>query len=368
MLSRWLVLIACLAWGPALAAAAGPAALSEAQVSAIRALLTAKLERDRIPGATVAIGSGDRVIWSEGFGFADLENQVRAGPDTAYRTASIGKPMTATAAMMLAQAGRLDLDSPVQTYCPRFPQKPWPVTARQLLNHTAGIRHYQPATEEAETYLTRHYDDDVSPLEIFADDPLLFEPGTQMGYSTWGYVLLGCVIEGAAREPYRAYMERALFGPAGMARTRLDDPRAIIANRARGYVLRDGRLENSRFADMSGKLAAGGFITTAPDLARFGLAFAGDRLVSAATRAAMLAETRFPNGDSANYGFGWLVNEHKGVRYASHGGGTPQVSAILLVAPDQRLSIAIMFNLEDTPDREPLAQQVMDVVLGLPAD
>lgn len=360
----------CLTAGCATGAEVGapPNVLSSAQIGAIRSAMVTKLEREGIPGATIAIGIGDRVVWSEGFGLADVENQVRATSETAYRSASIGKSMTATAAVTLAEAGRLDLDSPIQRYCPRFPVKEWPITTRQLLSHTAGIRHYQEISEDAETFLTRHYDDALSPLEIFEGDPLLFEPGQQQVYSTWGYVLLGCVIQGAAEEPYLAYMQRSVFGPSGMTHTRDDDPRALIENRARGYVRVDGRLQNSRFADMSGKLAAGGFITTAPDLARFGLAFANDRLVSARGRDEMLAETQLANGDTVNYGFGWLVNNHHGVRYIAHGGGTPQVSGMLLVAPEAHVSIALLFNLENTPERESFATQLLDLILDAETD
>ncbi len=356
-----LLIIAGMTVRPAFAA---PDDLSAQQIAAIRSAVTAKLARDHIPGASIAVARGNRVIWAAGFGHADIENRIQAISDTAYRSASIGKPMTAVAAMTLVEAGRLDLDSPVQRYCSRFPEKRWPITVRQLLNHTSGIRHYLPATEEQESYLVRHYEDAVSPLEIFENDPLLFAPGEQSHYSTWGYVLLGCVIEGAAGSSYLDYMQRAIFRRAGMTRTRDDDPRAIIPDRARGYVWRDGHVENSRHADMSGKLAAGGFITTAPDLARFGLAFANDRLVSAASRQLMLRETRLANGDTVNYGLGWLINEHRGIQIASHGGGTPQVTGLLLVAPAQRLSIAILFNLEDVPDRTELGHAILEIVMA----
>ena len=115
---------------------------SAKQMGEIRALITGFMTVQRAPGATFAIGLSDKVVWTEGFGFADVEDHVRATPDTAYRTASIGKSMTATAVMELVEQGKLDLDAPIQKYCPRFPEKPWPITARKLLCHQSGIVHY----------------------------------------------------------------------------------------------------------------------------------------------------------------------------------------------------------------------------------
>lgn len=347
-----------------IASSARAEGLTAAQVGRLRALANASIESAGAPGMTLAVGLPGGAIWSEGFGEADLESGTPATAESAYRSASIGKPMTAVAAVRLAAQGRLDLDVPVQTYCPRYPAKPWAVTTRQLLNHTAGIRHYVPQTAEAETYLTRHYADSTAPLEIFADDPLLFQPGHAQSYSTWGYVLVGCVIEGAVGGTYLEHMRREVFNPAGMTVTRDDDPRAIIFGRAGGYVMRDGILRNAGFADMSGKLAAGGFITTAPDLVRFGQAFSSDDLlVSATDRNVMLADTEVFNGDSSNYGLGWLVIHHRGLTIALHGGATPGVTGILAVAPSCRVSVAALFNLEGVQDREALVTAVLDIVL-----
>ncbi len=181
------------------------------QVTALRALITTLMTEQRAPGASFAIGLDGELLWSEGFGLADVENNVRATPLTAYRSASIGKPMTATAVMALSERGNLDLDAPVQKYCPAFPQKAWPITTRELLSHTSGIR--EP-NEDSELYNTRHYERIADALAIFAQDPLTMEPGTDFRYTSWGYVLLGCVLEGATGEEYRALMKHAIFVPA----------------------------------------------------------------------------------------------------------------------------------------------------------
>jgi serine beta-lactamase-like protein LACTB, mitochondrial len=222
--------------------------------------VTAYMSARGVPGLALAVGVGDRIVWSRGYGTADLETAVPVTTRSLFRTALIGKPMTAAAALQLWQAGKLDLDAPVQRYCPAFPPKRWPVTTRQLLTHTAGLR--DKTAEEETNY--HHYPDVVSSLAPFARDSLLSPPGTAWRYTSYGYNVVGCAIEGASGLPYAEYMARHVFAPAGMRHTRVDDPRAILPGRVRGYA-RDsaGALRNSVHDDMSNRLPAGGFVSTA---------------------------------------------------------------------------------------------------------
>ena len=278
--------------------------LSPKKIEQIHNLIQRAMEKFKAPGATFAIGLADKVVWSEGFGLADLENQVPARPDTVYRTASIGKPMTATAALKLAERGKLDLDAPIQRYCPSFPKKQWPITARDLISHTSGIRHYEGPNEQSELFNTRHYEHVSEAVELFKDDPLKQRPGDDMIYTTWGYVTLGCVVEGASGQEFRKFINDTIFEPAGMAHTRDDDPRVIVAGRARGYIFEDGQLKNSRWVDMSSKMAAGGFITTAPDLVRFMNAWMLGRLVAPQTMKMMMEPYRLPRDGGTVDNFG----------------------------------------------------------------
>lgn len=350
-------------------AASPKPALSDHQIAAIRARMQKALTDLGVPGASVAIGLEGQVVWAGGIGWADLENHVPATSETRYRTASIGKSMTAVAAMKLAEDGRLDLDAPIQTYCARFPRKPWPITARDLISHTSGIRHYEGKPDlDAELYNQKHYDHASDALEIFENDPLVQQPGDDFHYTTWGYVTLGCVLEGATGQPYRELMQRLVFEPSGMASTRDDDPRAIIPNRARGYVREKGALKNSRFVDMSSKLAAGGWVTTAPDLVRYMNAFMDGRLVSAKTEELMLSPYRLPRGKGTvdNFGMGWFIDFYHGSRMAVYGGGTPQVSGFVMFVPEKKLAVAVLFNLEDVPSgkRFDVASDIANIATG----
>lgn len=347
---------------------AGDVPLSDAQVGAIRTLIARFMDSHHAPGATFAIGMNDRIVWTEGYGWADIENHVRATPSTAYRSASIGKPMTATAVMALRERGRLDIDAPIQKYCSQFPTKPWPITTRDLLSHTSGIR---APNDGDELYNTRHFGSVSDALALFDRDSLTMRPGTDFSYTTWGYVALGCVLEGATGEDYRALMKRMIFDPAGMTETRQDDPRAIIPNRAAGYILEGNELKVSRWADMSAKLPAGGWVTTASDLVRFMQAWMNGKFVSDSTRKLMLSPYALPRhgGTVDNFGLGWFLDDYHGMRAGLHGGGTPQVSGIAFFVPEKRLAIAGVFNLENIPgmERIQLAERIADVALGISA-
>ena len=199
------------------------------------------MRRQQIPAMTVAIGMGDRIVYSKGSGTADLENAVPATTDSLIRTGSISKPISAAAAMTLVEAGKLDLDAPVQKYCAPFPVKPFPITTRELLSHTAGIRHYKGD----EISSTRHYKGMSDGFAIFANDPLLFEPGSAYSYSTYGYTVVGCAIEGASGEKFADYVAEHVLKPAGMTHTFVDDVFEIVPHRARGYQKVDGKVKNA---------------------------------------------------------------------------------------------------------------------------
>jgi serine beta-lactamase-like protein LACTB len=160
-----------------------------------------------VPGISVAVVQDGELVWSQGFGMADLENSVPATSFTLFRLGSISKPITATAILQLSERGKLVLDAEVQKYCPAFPKKEWPITTRELLGHLGGIRHYNPDGKgDIPDDSAKHFASMEESLQIFAGDALVAKPGTKFHYSTYGYTILGCVLEGAASEKYVDYV------------------------------------------------------------------------------------------------------------------------------------------------------------------
>lgn len=306
-------------------------------------IISSAMHAQQIPAMTVAIAQADRVIYSKAFGMADLENSVPATTETLIRTASIAKSLTAVAAMTLTEQGKLDLDAPVQTYCSPFPLKQWPITTRELLSHTSGIRHYRPQ-EVLEGDNTHHYKWMADGFSIFAADPLLFQPGTGFSYSTYGYTVVGCVIEGAAGARFQDYLADHVLKPAGMTHTFVDDVFEIVPHRARGYQKIDGQVKNAGLLDSSYKIPGGGYVTTAEDLVRFAQALLGGKLLKPGTLTQMWTASKPSLAGREAYGLGFAVAE--GGKYISHSGGQAGTSTNLFILPEARFALAVMANMD----------------------
>jgi serine beta-lactamase-like protein LACTB, mitochondrial len=326
------------------------------KVAAIEAAIAADMSRLGIPGLSAAVAVDHELRWSAGFGRADIENNVPATTHTVYRLGSIAKTITATAVLQLAEKGRLDLDAPVQKYVPAFPAKQWPVTCRHLLAHMGGVRWYADGEMES----TKHYPNVVEGLVMFRDDPLVFEPGTSFLYSSYGYNLLGAAVEGASGLAYMDYVRRNVFEPAGMERAQADDVFAIVSNRARGYQKTStGELRNSALADTSNKVPGGGLLATAEDVTRFAMALQGGVLLQKDTLGRMMTRQSTRDGRLTGSGLGVFLGEREGVREAWHTGGQPQVSTVLYMRPEQRVTVALLTNLEGIgPSLLDLARQI----------
>jgi serine beta-lactamase-like protein LACTB len=316
------------------------------------------------PGLAVAVGLGGRITWSEGFGFADVEQKVAVDPArTLFRIGSVIKPMTALAAAQLVQAGRLDLDAPVQAYVADFPPKQAPVTTRQLLAHLSGIRHY----EGDEFFNHEAFASVAEGLAIFKDDPLLHPPGEGFLYSSYGYNLVSAVLEGAAGEEYLEYMSRNVFSPLGMQHTVPDDLARITPGRGRYYFREGDTLLNAPEVDNSYKWASGGYIGTVEDLARFGLAQLHDTPVNDTVRQIFWVEQLTNAGEATGYGLGWKIGQDEnGREWISHSGGSVGGTTQLWINPESGLVIAMTSNLSNFKYGEAMASLAQ--VFLAPAD
>jgi serine beta-lactamase-like protein LACTB, mitochondrial len=324
------------------AAATGDAAATrDARLARLAPIITQAMHAQQVPALTVAILESDRIAYSSAFGVADLENSVPATRETLIRTGSIAKSITAVAAMTLVESGKLNPDAPVQTYCAPFPLKQWPITTRELLGHTSGIRHYNPGEIEN----THHYRWMSDGFAIFGADPLLFRPGTGFQYSTYGYTVVGCVIEGASGERFQDYVAGHVLGPAGMTHTFVDDVFDIVPHRARGYQRVDGQVKNATLMDSSYKIPGGGYVTTAEDLVRFAQALFDGRLLQPATLAQMWVASAPSSSSPLPYGLGFMVRD--GGRFIEHDGGQPGTSTLLFMIPKEKFALALLANMDD---------------------
>jgi serine beta-lactamase-like protein LACTB, mitochondrial len=340
--------------------------LDDARRAQLESAVSKFMVESSAPGISVALVEGGEYVWSEGFGMADLENYVPAAPQTLFRLASISKSLTATGAMQLWEHGKLDLDAPVQKYCPAFPQKSSPITTREVMGHLGGIRHYKSESQDdPETGNTRHFDDPITGgLDFFKNDPLIATPGTKFSYSTQGYTLVGCVMEGASSQKYVNYMRENVFVPSGMNDTRMDDRFAIIPRRTRFYHKDDsGHVVNAEFLDSSYKIPGGGWLSSADDMARFEIAILHDKLVKPATRDLMWTAQKLADGSKSEYALGWGTGTKLGVFDVGHSGGQQGTSTYFMIVPERKDGIVVLANMDDV-DAAALGLELMKILLA----
>ena len=362
-----LLLLPILLLGCAIASAAE---LPSKKIEAIDRLVNAFMQTNGVAGLSIAVVAEGELQWTGAYGLADVENNVRVTPTTMFRSASIGKTITAIAAMQLVEQGKIDLNADIRDYCPAFPAKQWPVTPLNLLTHTSGIRHYSGPHAHEEEFSTVHYPNVVASLAPFKGDSLEFEPGTKYLYTSYGFVVLGCVIEGAAKTDLLTYMREHVWLPAGMTSTRDDDPAAIVPNRAAKYTRADGQLRNAPAIDYSNRMAGGGYLTSAVDLGRYIEALLNGKLVKPETFAMMTTPAKLKSGQiiESGYGLGWGVEleEWHSDRWTFHGGSSAGASGMLALMPKHRFGIVFLTNVDELPGRGELAESIARVVLDFP--
>lgn len=329
----------------------------------------AALVEQNLPGLSVAVGVGDALVWAEGLGWADLEARVPVAPGTRFRLGTGSVVLTSAAVGLLLEKERLSLDEKIQTYVREYPEQSWPVTLRHLMGHVAGVRN--DSGDEGPLY-GKACGRPVEGLEPFADRDLLFEPGTQYRYSSYGWILMSAAIEAAAQEPFDAFMRAQIFEPLGMRDTKVDSTTEPIANRATPYFPRfaaDPKYgpDISREIDLSCYAGAGAFLSTPSDLVRFGLGVNHGTLLRSETVQLLQSPQRLSSGEETGYALGWDLETvdlaGTSTRWVGHSGtvlgGTV---ASLITFPDHDIVVAVMSN-TSYADTESLAVKIAGVFL-----
>jgi CubicO group peptidase (beta-lactamase class C family) len=317
-----------------------------------RQIVRASLTEQNLPGLSVAAGIGGDIVWVEGFGFADLENRVPVTPNHRFRIGTASKVLTSAAVGLLLEEGRLKLDEVIQTYVPAFPEKPWPVTLRQLMGHLAGVR--TDGGDEGPLFSER-CERPVEALQHFAERSLLFEPGTQYRYSSYGWILVSAAVEAAADEAFLTFMREQIFDPLGMRDTRADSATQPIPDRVTFYFPRFAAdptygLHLMRDVDYSCYAGSSVFLSTPSDLVRFGMAIDSGKLLRHATVQLLQTSQRLASGEETGYGLGWdletvtLAGEQ--TRAAGHDGDSlGGMVASLMTFPEHGIVVSVTSNI-----------------------
>jgi serine beta-lactamase-like protein LACTB, mitochondrial len=326
-------------------AAPRPSHVAPEVAVAARGVLHGALAEDHGGGIQAAVYRDGRLIWSEAVGLAATDPDRPLNGRTQMRIGSVSKLFTALAAARLYASGQLRLDAPVQTYVPEFPEKAAPITARQLASHTSGLRQYDFG-KLSEANNTTHYASLSEALKLFANDPLVAEPGARVHYSSFGFNLLGVMVERAAGRDYGAAMQTLVAHPLGLSASTLDDARADLPCRTEFFTILGGRMRvRAPGRDSSDYYPSSGLLSTAEDLARLADgALRGDALPPAMRE--LFVTPLATNDGRPAYTFGWQIGLDPDGRVAwyGHGGTTNGSYASVRYYPASRTTVAVIAN------------------------
>lgn len=327
-------------------------------VEQARQIARSGLIEQNLPGLSIAVGVAGEIVWTEGFGWADLEKRVPMAPGTRIRVGHTSKALTSAAVGLLLEKRRLHLDDEIQTYVPAFPRKQWPITLRQVMGHLAGIRHYE---NERDFMPAMHCERAAEGLPLFADDPLRFAPETRYGYSTFGWILASAAVEAVAGEPFFTFMQTQVFRPLGMADTEPDAGTEPIPNRATFYYPRLSGdpgfgAEPATPVDYSCFAGGGGFLSTPSDLVRFAMALDNGTLLKPDTVRMLQTPQLLASGEETAYGLGWMLETvslaGEPARLASHASRTLLGGSVsFMTFPERGIVVAVLTNISRASTR-----------------
>ncbi|HSD66858.1 MAG TPA: serine hydrolase domain-containing protein [Vicinamibacteria bacterium] len=367
-----------------------PAAPARDWREAATAALVETLVRPDEPGLAVLVRQDGRTVFARGYGVRDLRSRERIDPGTGFRLASVTKPFTAMAVMLLVRDGKLRYEAALTDVLPAFPAYGRAITIRHLLTHTSGLPDYEERMAAAEkgraplwTADRQIRDDEVLAL-LRSETKGRFAPGTSWAYSNSGYVVLGVIVARVSGEPFGAFLRGRIFAPLGMEHTlAYEKGRNEVRSRAYGHTRDGGGFREADQSPTSATLGDGGVYSTLEDLARWDEALRGNELLSPAwmkpalTRVTLAdgSATRWPPGEKSGdnldpggpvaYGFGWFLDPWHGRPRAWHHGDTTGFRTVIQRFPDDALTVVVLANRDDL-DATSLALEVAAPWLRIP--
>ena len=350
----------------ALAAAGLPGADAAAQsadsLSARVDQVFARWNRPDSPGCAVSVVRDGQVVHLRGYGMADLEHDVPITPATVFYIGSDSKQFTAAVMALLAKDGRISLDDDIRKYIPELPQYEAPITIRQLLHHTSGLRDYYTLRDLAGAPADGVFGDAEILELITRQRELNFTPGSQHLYSNSGYFLLSVIVRRASGQSLRAFADARIFRPLGMTRAHFhDDHTELVKGRAYAYAPRgDGYRWSMPNFDVVG---AGGLLMPVEEFAAWDRDFYAGTIGGRDLVTTMITPGRLNDGTTLGYALGLNVGQYKGLRTVGHGGSYGGYRADILRFPDQKFAVAAFCNLSSIVPGN-LTKQVADIYLA----
>ncbi|KST68237.1 serine hydrolase domain-containing protein [Mastigocoleus testarum] len=307
------------------------------------------MNKNQIPGLSVAVVQGGEPVLAKGYGLANLEHSVPATEKTVYEIASVGKTFTATVTMMLVKEGLISLNDRITNYLDNSPSAWQSVTVKHILSHQSGI----PSYTDAPNYwdLTRLDLSKAEILALVADLPLKFKPGEFSAYDNTGYYLLGLMLEKVTGQSYGDLLHKRIFTPLAMNATMMNNPRDIVPHRAAGYRLVNNKLVKKPYYSPSVTYSAGGQISNVQDMVKWELALLHGTLLSQSTLDDMWTPHPPNYGDDwekLRYvaGLGWQVINYDNRRVVGHNGSILGFASNITRFIDDKITVIVFCNLD----------------------
>ncbi len=310
------------------------------------------------PGAAVMVIKDGGIVYSGGFGYANIEENMPIDANSTFRLGSVAKQFTAMAIMVLADEGKLDYDDPLIRYIPELGKYP-AVTIRHLLTHMSGVPDYYD-TFDTSAGMPTNAD---MPAVLAAMDGPVSAPGEMYAYSNPAYEMLPLVVEKVSGQSFSEFMKRSVFGPAGMDDSLIyDHTEPEIANRVYGYEPTADGFRLNDYHALNYLDGSGGMYATLEDFLAWDTALYGDDLVSDATLKKGFTRHTLNNGDEIDYGFGWRLDQHCGHRRIAHNGSWVGFRTGIARFPDEKLTIVVLTNRTDGNPASYI-QEITDIYL-----
>lgn len=325
-----------------------PARLADA------ALLQSRRRLDA-PALSAAVMIDGKQVWAGAIGMADFDAKSPVDLETRFRLGSTSKAINGFALGLLMEARKIDIDRPIRSYLPELPASYDPVTTRLAISHRAGVPDYGfclcfPIWEHRNR---RHFEGVREALTVFEQRPLLFTPGEDFQYSSYGANLAGAAIEAAAAKSYGDFIDEAVFKPLGMSHSALDIKAAIDPKRAGFYEIAEGRYKLAEPVDNSIRYPSGGMLSTPSDMLLLGRAWFEGELLSPATREQLLTIQLLKNGKENPQGYALgmrvaparkLLEGQVQTRMLSHHGTAVGSTSYFAIFPEYRMVVSVMMN------------------------
>jgi len=312
---------------------------------------------------TVLVAKNGEVVFSRGYGLANMEHGVPNTPNTKFRIASISKQFTAMLIMQQVQAGNMSLSDPIRRFIPDYPAPQGDIiTIHHLLSHTSGFPHYAGIPDFFRLYGRRNFEHREF-VELFWDLDLLFEPGTRFHYSSFGFYLLGYILERAMDKPFSQILREQILAPLGMNATGIVDHEEILPNKASGYNRVLDGFQLAEFRDLSTALATGDMFTSPMDMVKWDRALRENTLLNK-----KLQDIKFTPVKSG-FGYGWMMGYHRitendSIFFQRHTGGTNGFTSIGTRFPNEGYYILVFCNTRPGEIR-PVENNIIRILRGL---